>query len=212
MTRRPSAEYIAGFLTLVAGAPMIYLLAVALADGQARADRAPLAWAVGSESLERLSEGEGEGLHYLAPESAQDRLRAPDFRLSDREGRPWRLSDHRGKVVVLNFWSITCGPCVEEMPSLVQLGRMIEGRGDVELVTISTDASWREVAPLFQRVGSPPFEVLFDPGKEVVQGKFGTKAYPETWFIDPDGIVRLRVDGPRDWSSPIVLDLIDRWG
>jgi hypothetical protein len=51
-------------------------------------------------------------------------------------------------------------------------------------------------------------KVLFDPTKSVVREKYGTRLFPETWIIDPDGVIRVRVDGQRDWSSPMVLDMI----
>ena len=196
------AEVWAAIAAIVIGAPLVYVFARAIAEGQVRAREAPLRAILGDEAYEELAEGERTEVHYLG----NDR-RAPDFTLRDENGDPWKLSDHRGKVVILNFWSITCRPCVEEMPTLLALGDMIEGRDDVELVTITVDESWAEVSRLFPR--DKNLEVLFDPDKEVVGAKFGTRLYPETWFIDPEGIVRLRVDGPRDWSSPVVLDLIE---
>jgi len=50
--------------------------------------------------------------------------------------------------------------------------------------------------------------VLFDPDKAVVRGKFGTRLYPETWVIDPEGVIRVRIDGGRDWASPVALEMI----
>jgi hypothetical protein len=50
--------------------------------------------------------------------------------------------------------------------------------------------------------------VLIDPDAAVVNGKFGTRLYPETWFLDPDGVIRARVDGARDWTNAMVLDVI----
>lgn len=196
------SESIAAILTIVIGAPMVYVFSRAMADGQVRAREAPLRAILGAEAYDALAAGERTELHYMG----NDR-RAPDFTVRDRNGQPWRLSDHRGKVVILNFWSITCGPCVEEMPTLIELSKMLEGRDDVELVAISVDEGWQDVRHLFP--ADSELEVLFDPDREVVRGKFGTRLYPETWFIDPEGIIRLRVDGPRDWSSPLVLDLIE---
>jgi hypothetical protein len=51
--------------------------------------------------------------------------------------------------------------------------------------------------------------VLFDPDKSVVRGKFGTRLYPETWVIDPEGVIRVRIDGGRDWSAPIAIEMIE---
>jgi len=51
--------------------------------------------------------------------------------------------------------------------------------------------------------------VLLDPDAEIVTEKFGTKLFPETWFIDADGVIRARFDGERDWASPLVIDLAE---
>jgi hypothetical protein len=51
--------------------------------------------------------------------------------------------------------------------------------------------------------------VLLDPNKAVVRDKFGTRLYPETWVIDPKGVIRVRVDGGRDWAAPIALEMIE---
>lgn len=126
--------------------------------------------------------------------------------LSDRDGKPWRLRDQRGKVVVLNFWTLTCQPCVEELPSLLELASMAQKRDDIEIVAVSTDKDWNEVAALF-----PPrfaLKLLFDPERKIVSGKYGTRLFPETWIIDARGVVRMRIDGKRNWSEALTLDAI----
>ncbi len=170
----------------VGAAAFVYLFARAATDGQARAPRTAL------EALRPDYEG-------------NDRL-APDFTLRDRHGKAHKLSSLRGKVVVLNFWTITCGPCVEEMPSLEELHRILEGEQDVELVTITVDETWNDVRRLFP--GGTKMKVLFDADRSVVRRKFGTDLFPETWLIDPEGVIRARFDGPRDWSSGPAVDYI----
>lgn len=140
--------------------------------------------------------------------AARNRL-APDFDLPALDGRRIRLADFRGTVVILNFWTKTCRPCLEEMGSLADLARMLRGRDDVVLLTVSTDAGPEDVrATLDSVVGrDPPFTTLVDPDGAIVTGKFGTRLYPETWFVDPHGVIRARFDGARAWSSPMTLDL-----
>lgn len=195
------SEYLAGIAAIVVGAPLVYMFAAAIADGQVRVKEAPLRAIIGANSYEAVRAGES-ATNYIG----NDR-RAPDFTVHDRAGREWKLSDHRGKIVVMNFWTKTCRPCLEEMPSLLDLAGRLRDRDDVELVAITTDADWEAVRTIF-----PPqndLEILFDPESSVVNGMFGTRLFPETWFIDGDGIIRLRVDGPRDWSQPIIEELID---
>jgi peroxiredoxin len=164
----------------------------------------PLRAILGDQTFEALSRGEKTDLHYFG-----DGLLAPDFTLRDKDGKPWSLAAQRGKVVVMNFWTVTCQPCVEEMPTLVTLADIASRRDDIEVVAITTDKDWQAVAPIF-----PPgskLRVLFDTDKKVIKEKFGSKLFPETWVIDPDGVVRLRIDGPRDWSTALSLEAIERF-
>jgi len=152
-----------------------------------------------------------DALCALGPDYAARNRQAPDFELPTVRGGRFRLSEHRGQVVILNFWTKTCRPCLEEMPSLVDLGRMLSDRDDVRLVTISTDESAQDIVTTLKSVGitDPPFEVLIDPEAAVVTGKFGTKLFPETWFIDPDGLIRARFDGAREWGDALPASLAE---
>lgn len=204
MNRR---ELLAGLLALVIGAPLVFMLARALADGMVRHEQGPVRSLLGNRTYERLRAGRPSPKHYLAPRSGAGAwLRAPDFTLPDRHGDSWTLREHRGKVVVLNFWTADCKPCIREMPSLDRLARMARRWDEVEVVSVSTDAGWNQVRPVLPE--DPALRVLFDPDESVVEDKFGTRLYPETWIIDPRGIVRLRYDGAFDWASPIAVEII----
>lgn len=141
--------------------------------------------------------------------AAADRL-APDFELPSAAGERVALSQFRGKVVFLNFWSMTCGPCMKEMPDLAELAKSLGDRRDIVLLTVSVDEEKDEaLAALEAALGEkPPFPVLFDPERRVVDGLFGTRKYPETWLIDPRGVIRARYDGARDWSSGAMSELL----
>jgi peroxiredoxin len=195
------ADHIAALVAFLLGAPFAFLMVRGFAEGELRRREIPLRAMLGDETYEAYRDGETPSHHYLG----NDRL-APDFTLNDQQGKPWRLADHRGKTVVLNFWTITCRPCVEEMPSLEQLALVAKERDDLEVVAVSTDAGWETVRSLFKPDSA--LKVLFDANKAVVRDKFGTRLYPETWIIDPEGVIRARVDGGRDWSSPLALELI----
>jgi peroxiredoxin len=141
--------------------------------------------------------------------AARDRL-VPNFELEAYAGGKVSLSQFRGKNLVLNFWTTSCAPCLEEMPSLAALGKSLKSVGNTELITISTDESKATIADTLKSVfgGEAPFIVLWDPESSVVGDKFGTKLFPETWFIDTHGVIRARMDGARDWSKIVVLDLV----
>jgi thiol-disulfide isomerase/thioredoxin len=141
--------------------------------------------------------------------AARNRL-APDFELPKLGGGTARLSSYRGKAVILNFWTKSCRPCLEEMPSIAGLAKAIAPHPELALLTVSTDDSLEDARDTLRAVlgGDPPFVVMIDPDSKVVSGKFGTKLYPETWFIDEAGVIRARVDGGREWTAALTIDLL----
>jgi peroxiredoxin len=203
MTKSP--DILAAVIAFLAGAPFAFMLVQGFAEGEVRRREIPLRAMLGDEIFETFRDGEMASHHYYG----NNRL-APDFELKDQHGKPWKLSEQRGKTVVLNFWTITCGPCVEEMPSLEQLALVAKERSDIEVVAVTTDKDWSDVQSLFKP--DSKLRILFDGDKAVVRGKFGTRLYPETWVVDKDGVIRVRVDGARDWSAPIALEMLDLVG
>jgi peroxiredoxin len=198
-------ELLAGLPVFLLGTPFVVAFARAMANGETRRREAPLRAMLGDEDFEKLRGGAKTEEHYLGNE-----LLSPDFVLPDKDGKPWRLRDQRGKTIVMNFWTITCQPCVEEMPSLLELATIAKERKTFEVIAVTTDKNWGEVGTLF-----PPqhdLKVLFDPDRKVVHEKFGTRLFPETWVIDGRGVVRLRVDGSRKWSDAIAIDAIESVG
>lgn len=148
----------------------------------------------------------------LRPNYAGYEKKAPSFTLKDTHGRDVSLDSFRGKVVVLNFWTKTCGPCMEEMPEIADLSRILKPMNDVAVVTVSTDETAKDAIDTLKAVlkEEPPFPVLMDPELSIVRDKFGTSLYPETWIIDKNGVIRARFDGAREWSSATVVELVDQ--
>ena len=64
-----------------------------------------------------------------ALKAEKDRKVAPDFTLKDASGQPAKLSDYRGKVVLLDFWATWCGPCKIEIPWFMEFQQTLKGRG-----------------------------------------------------------------------------------
>jgi peroxiredoxin len=147
----------------------------------------------------------------LKPDYAARNRTAPDFELPALDGRKVRLSQYQGKVVILHFWTKTCRPCLEELPHVASLAKALRPYQDeIALVTVTTDESAEDARGTLQSVigSTNDFTVLIDPdGDQVVAGKYGTKLFPETWFIDKKGVIRARFDGPRDWEGALPLDL-----
>jgi thiol-disulfide isomerase/thioredoxin len=118
---------------------------------------------------------------------------APDFELLDLEGRPFRLSDHRGQVIVLNFWATWCPPCRAEIPWFIRLQEEWREAG-VLFVGVSLDEGGvAEVAP-YARDRGINYPVLVDG--DVAARRFErVDVLPTTYLIDREGNVRFRHEG-----------------
>jgi cytochrome c biogenesis protein CcmG/thiol:disulfide interchange protein DsbE len=124
-----------------------------------------------------------------------------DFSLT-LDGKPARLSDLRGKVVVLNFWATWCPPCVDEAPSLNALQRRIAPLGGVVLgVSVDDDRSAYED---FLKTYNITYPTYRDPTKKIALD-YGSTMYPETYVIDRDGRFDRKIIGPQDWTSPEMM-------
>jgi peroxiredoxin len=127
---------------------------------------------------------------------------APDFSLKDLNGRKIGLSGLKGKIVVLNFWSTTCPPCVAELPSLNALYHDLAKHGLVVL-GIALDASDKPVRELAQRLRIE-YPVLMDSSQEVYFDSYALFGQPVSILIDRTGRVREKIVGQVDWASPDV--------
>ncbi len=112
---------------------------------------------------------------------------APDFVLSSASGKNIRLSELKGRVVMLNFWATWCGPCAEEIPALNELHESIDS-DDFELLGINLDEDESKAIHLANKL-DVNFPVLFDRDKDVSRN-FDIKAMPTTIVIDRAGKIR----------------------
>ena len=118
---------------------------------------------------------------------------APDFVLDVLGGRRVRLSDYRGKTVVLNFWASWCPPCRREMPDFQALWEERGPSGPDDLVILAVNLlpeDTIDAATAFIDEFGVTFPVLFDTARGEVAERYGVFALPATFFIDRDGIVR----------------------
>ncbi len=112
---------------------------------------------------------------------------APDFSLQSLDGKTVRLSDFRGKPVVLNFWATWCGPCKIEMPWFVDLQRQYGPAGLQFLGVAMDDASTKDIAEFAESM-KVNYPILI--GKESVGDAYGGVQFlPETFYIDREGKV-----------------------
>lgn len=112
-----------------------------------------------------------------------------------------------GKPLLVNVWATWCGPCRREMPGLAALDRIAPG--GVRVVGISVDGD-RNLALEFVRRERLPFANAHDPDGRRVREALGVSRFPATFLVDAQGIVRMRVESARDWSSPEALERIAR--
>ena len=119
------------------------------------------------------------------------------------------LSQLKGKWVFLNFWATWCPPCRDEMPSMEMLNRRLtrDHAGKFAMVAVSVDEDWAEVKRFFGQT-QPTFEVLWDRRKTAAR-KWGTRKFPETYLIDPEGNVVAKFIGPRDWYNEGSVNYFD---
>lgn len=119
---------------------------------------------------------------------------APAISSRTIDGESFVLERRKGSWVVLNFFNSTCVPCINEHPLLVDFAEAESSKPDgAELYTIINDDSSESIRDFFARNGGDWSKVTDDNGAIAVA--FGVARVPETWIIDPNGVVRLRITG-----------------
>jgi len=118
---------------------------------------------------------------------------APDFVLQSLAGATRKLSNYRGRVVLVNLWATWCPPCVAELPVLDRLSEEYAGKGLV-ILGVAGDEDPQTVRDFLAKAPAS-FEVLFDPDG-VIGTRYGITGYPETFFVDRQGRLRDKIIGP----------------
>jgi len=131
---------------------------------------------------------------------------AKEFYVQDSD-RKLSLDQFRGQVVVLNFWATWCPPCVEELPSLMNLQDRMRERG-VTVLGVSIDVDG-DAYHRFLKLHNINFLTVRDPEQKVA-GMYGTTGWPETYIIDRQGVLRRKFVGPVDWNSPEIIGFLNR--
>ncbi|MGI9102314.1 MAG: peroxiredoxin family protein [Terriglobales bacterium] len=129
---------------------------------------------------------------------------APDFIVQDPD-RTVALHDLRGKVVVLNFWATWCPPCVEEMPSLVDMQSKLKPDG-VTVLAVSLDVDERAYKRFL--VDHKVDLLAVRDASQKSNALYGTFKFPETYIIDRQGVVRRKFIGPVDWNQPEIVSYL----
>ena len=130
---------------------------------------------------------------------------APDFELPALDGKNLKLSDFRGKAVLLNFWATYCGPCKIEMPWFVELQKEYGPQGFQIVGVANDDASTEDIAKFAKEMGIN-YPILI--GKDSVSDSYNISVLPTTFFLDRDGKLIAREFGLQ--SRSVFVDHIKK--
>jgi thiol-disulfide isomerase/thioredoxin len=145
----------------------------------------PQAAAPGSVSLPANIAGQSKLLDAGGRGSVATNDAAPDFEFTTSDGKTTKLSDLRGKTVIVNFWATWCGPCRQEMPDLQKITDSSNGMVVVLAVNKLEEAS--VIAPYAKEVGVQ-FTLIANPGGEIPE-RYGIRNLPTSYFVRPDGTI-----------------------
>jgi cytochrome c biogenesis protein CcmG, thiol:disulfide interchange protein DsbE len=110
----------------------------------------------------------------------------PELVMAQLDGGTWRMADHRGQVVLVNYWATWCGPCWEETPGLVRLSRELGPKG-LAVVGVAIDEGGREKVQRFVDEFHVPYPVTLP--EKMSQMEYGMAGVPTTILVDKEGRV-----------------------
>ena len=132
---------------------------------------------------------------------------ASDFTLPDLDGKPVKLSDYRGKVVLVNFWATWCPPCRREMPSMERLSQRLKGQPFVILAVNQQEEADQVFAFTGQLEPAPTFPILFDRNSTVSHA-WNVLGLPASFIVDKQGRVAYWAMGGREFDHPEIEQTI----
>ena len=121
----------------------------------------------------------------------------PALELASLDGKPQRLADYRGRVVLVNFWATWCAPCLEEMPSIEKLRRSFDERR-FAVLAVNVGEGPRVAGDFAEKMGLG-FNFLLDRDMKTSKA-WGARVLPATFIVDAEGKVRYSYYGAIDWS------------
>jgi peroxiredoxin len=126
---------------------------------------------------------------------------APDFVAKDLTGKDYRLSELKGKGIILNFWGTWCEPCREEMPALQEMSEKLKDQG---VLVLAVNNGESEVAvKAFAKQYGLTFPILLDKRLDIAKA-YQVNPLPTTFFIKHDGTMVLQITGPMNVNT--ILD------
>jgi len=123
------------------------------------------------------------------------------------DGKIIKLSDFKGKPLIINVWASWCGPCRAEMGSLERLSKLYNGK-EFNIIGVSTDDDSRAASAFIKQSGVT-FKNFLDR-KLLLENMLGADRIPLTILVDADGRVLKKVRGSREWDDPKIIDTIKK--
>jgi thiol-disulfide isomerase/thioredoxin len=127
-------------------------------------------------------------------------VEAPEFALPDLAGKMRRLSEFRGRPVLINFWAVWCPPCRRELAELADLRKSLADTS-FEILAINLGDSTERITSFLGNYPAPNLPILLDADKTAA-APWHVAALPVAYAVDRSGILRLGAIGERDWRSP----------
>jgi len=143
-----------------------------------------------------------------AAKGGKDLKAAPDFALQDADGKTVKLSDFKGKVVLLDFWATWCGPCKIEIPWFIEFQRKYKDRGFSVLGVSMDEGGWQVVKPFVEDF-KMNYPVVI--GDDATAAAFdGVDVLPTTFIIDKQGRIVAKHMGlvSKDEMEKVIEDLL----
>lgn len=135
-------------------------------------------------------------------------LRLPDTTLVDLTGKPWKISDLRGKTLFVNIWATWCGPCRTELPQLQQLYNELKDRKDLAIITLNVDENVGAIQPYVSKQGFT-FPVIM--AADYVYSLIKQLSIPRNWIVDGSGVVISELIGfdqeSRTWKEDLMAQI-----
>jgi cytochrome c biogenesis protein CcdA/peroxiredoxin len=154
----------------------------------------PVATVVPTPAASALNSIAGAAAAYKGPESGTDIGNvAPNFESVTDAGKPVKLADLRGQVVVLNFWATWCAPCKVEMPEF-EKAYQTNGKNNFTVLAINNSESLDQVRTFRQQM-KVTFPMVMDEKGEL-QRQYGVVSYPSTYVLNKDGVIIAKQFGP----------------
>ena len=185
--------YLLAFVLLLVGAYFAYHLLSVQYKPQNK-----VAAALSSTAESKNSSAESFASDSIVSSESPAKAIAPDFIVYDAAGNSVKLSDFKGKPVVLNFWASWCPPCKGEMPDFNEV--YAKEKGKVQFLMINMTDGQQETqktASNFVKSKGFSFPIYFDSEQQAAD-VYGISAIPATWFISKDGIVLNSYEGAID--------------